>query len=157
MLTVLHHCRLKESVTNKESHVLLSPTAKGKKQHYGELLMICFLLGTVPASPSKNEVLQLQPVSMCCIVMVVSLQELPAALHCSSTSYDAVQYSPVAHYQPLHTVTTDYTSVYTTPTGRRGPPSVEVEGKMYSIVDPIKRETDTNYDTVTVVTEPYYM
>ena len=59
-----------------------------------------------------------------------------------STSYDAVQYSP-AHYQPLDTVTTDYTSVYTTPTGRRGPPSVEVEGKMYSIVDPIKRETDT--------------
>ena len=92
---------------------------------------------------------------MCCIVMVVSLQELPAALHCSSTSYDAVQYSPVAHYQPLDTVTADYTSVYTTPTGRRVPPSVEVEGKMYSIVDPIKRETDTNYDTV--VTEPYYM
>ena len=55
--------------------------------------------------------------------------------------------SPAALYQPLDTVTTDYTSVYTTPTGRRGPPSVEVEGKMYSIVDPIKRETDTTYDT----------
>ena len=59
-----------------------------------------------------------------------------------STSYDDIQYSP-AHYQPLDTSTTDYTSVYTTPTGRRGPPSVEVEGKMYSIVDTIKRETDT--------------
>ena len=54
--------------------------------------------------------------------------------------------SPAALYQPLDTVTTDYTSVYTTPTGRRGPPSVEVEGKMYSIVDPTKRETDTTYD-----------
>ena len=71
-----------------------------------------------------------------------------------STTYDAVQYvtcsdSP-AHYQPLDTVTTDYTSVYTTLTGRsrRGPPSVEVEGKIYSIVDPIKRETDTTYDIV---------
>ena len=37
-----------------------------------------------------------------------------------STSYDAVQYSP-AHYQPLDTVTTDYTSMYTTPTGKREP------------------------------------
>ena len=64
---------------------------------------------------------------------------------------DTVQYtssdSPAALYQPLDTGTTDYTSVYTTPTGRRGPPSVEVEGKMYSIVDPIKRETDTIYTT----------
>ena len=77
-----------------------------------------------------------------------------------TTTYDALQYvtcsdSP-AHYQPLDTVTTDYTSVYTTPTGRRGPPSVEVEGTMYSIVDPIKRETDTTYDT-TMKEEPYYM
>ena len=77
-----------------------------------------------------------------------------------STSYDAVQYvtcsdSP-AHYQPLDTVTTDYTSVYTTPTRRRGPPLVEVEGKMYSIVDPIKREADTTYDA-TMKEEPYYM
>ena len=67
-----------------------------------------------------------------------------------TATYDAVLYtssdSPAALYQPLDTVTTDYTSVYTTPTGRRGPPSVEVEGKMYSIVDPIKRETDTTYD-----------
>ena len=61
-----------------------------------------------------------------------------------------------AHYQPLDTSTTDYTSVYTTPTGRRGPPSVEVEGKMYSIVDPIKRDTDTTYDT-TKKEEPYYI
>ena len=72
-----------------------------------------------------------------------------------STSYDDIQYSP-AHYQPLDTATTDYTSVYTTPTGRRGPPSVEVEGKMYSIVDPIKRDTDTTYDT-TKKEEPYYI
>ena len=76
-----------------------------------------------------------------------------------STGHDAVQYtssdSPAPHYQPLDTVTTDYTSVYTTPTGRRGPPSMEVEGKMYSIVDPIKRETDTTYDTA--IKEPYYM
>ena len=71
-----------------------------------------------------------------------------------STTYDAVQYSP-AHYQPLDTDTTDYTSVYTTPTGRREPPSVEVESKMYSIVDTIKRETDTTYDTV--MKEQYYM
>ena len=68
-----------------------------------------------------------------------------------STSYDAVQYvtcsddSP-AHYQPLDTSTTDYTSVYTTPTGRRGPPSVDVPlARLYSIVDPIKRDTDTTY------------
>ena len=80
------------------------------------------------------------------------MQELP--LNCSSsTSCDGAQ---SALYQPLDTVTTDYTSVYTTPTGRRGPPSVEVEGKMYSIVDPIKRETDTTYDT-TVTKEPYYI
>ena len=68
-----------------------------------------------------------------------------------SAPNDAVQYtssdSPAALYQPLNTATTNYTSVYTTPTGRRGPPSVEVEGKMYSIVDPIKRETDTIYTT----------
>ena len=70
-----------------------------------------------------------------------------------TATYDAVLYidtssdSPAALYQPLDTVTTDYTSVYTTPTGRRGPPSVEVEGKMYSIVDSTKRETDdTTYD-----------
>ena len=63
-----------------------------------------------------------------------------------TATYDAVLYidtsseSPAAHYQSLDTVTTDYTSVYTTPTGRRGPPSVEVKGKMYSIVDPTKRK-----------------
>lgn len=67
------------------------------------------------------------------------------------TSCDA----ETALYQPLDTVTTDYTSVYTTPTGRRGPPSVEVEGKMYSIADPIKRETNTTYDTA--MKEPYYI
>ena len=79
------------------------------------------------------------------------MQELP--LNCSSsTSCDGAQ---SALYQPLDAVTTDYTSVYTTPTGRRGPPSVEVEGKMYSIVDPIKREADTTYDAV--IKEPYYI
>ena len=81
------------------------------------------------------------------------MQELPAAtLNCSSTSCDGAQ---SALYQPLDTVTTDYTSVYTTPTGRRGPPSVEVEGNMYSIVNPITRETDTTYDAV--IKEPYYI
>ena len=80
------------------------------------------------------------------------MQELP--LNCSSsTSCDGAQ---SALYQPLDTVTTDYTSVYTTPTGRRGPPSVEVDGKMYSIVDPIKRETDTTY-AATVTKEQYYI
>ena len=62
------------------------------------------------------------------------------AIPLSSISHDAVKYSP-ARYQPLKTVTIDNTSVYTTPTGTRELPSVEVEGKMYSIVDPIKRET----------------
>ena len=47
-----------------------------------------------------------------------------------------------AHYQPLHTDTRDYTSMYSTTTapGRRGGPSVEVEGKLYSIVDTTRRE-----------------
>ena len=47
-----------------------------------------------------------------------------------------------AHYQPLHTDTIDYISVYSTTTAawRRGVPSVEVEGKLYSIVNPTKRE-----------------
>ena len=44
-----------------------------------------------------------------------------------------------AHYQPLHTDTRDYTSVYSTTTAA-GAPSVEVEGKLYSIVDPTRRE-----------------
>ena len=89
----------------------------------------------------------------------VTDQHITSASRPVTTTYDAVQYtssdSPAALYQPLDTVTSDYTSVYTTPTGRRGPPSVEVEGKMYSIVDPIKRETDTTYETA--VKEPYYM
>ena len=55
--------------------------------------------------------------------------------------------SPV--YQPLNTATTDYTSVYATPTsaGRRGTPLVEVEGKMYSIVDQTTRKDEHNYTT----------
>ena len=46
------------------------------------------------------------------------------------------------HYEPLHTDTRDYTSVYSTTTaaGRRGAPSVEVEGKLYSIVNPTRRD-----------------
>ena len=50
-----------------------------------------------------------------------------------------------AHYQPLHTDTRDYTSVYSTTTeaGRRRAPSVEVEGKLYSIVDSTRREEHT--------------
>ena len=45
------------------------------------------------------------------------------------------------HYQPLHTNTRDYISVYntTTATGKRTP-TVEVESKVYSIVDSTKRE-----------------
>ena len=55
--------------------------------------------------------------------------------------------SPV--YQPLNTATTDYASVYATPTGteRRGTPLVEVEGKMYSIVDPTTRKDGHTYTT----------
>ena len=46
------------------------------------------------------------------------------------------------HYQPLHTDTRDYISMYSTTTAarRRGAPSVEVEGKLYSIVNPTRRE-----------------
>ena len=75
-----------------------------------------------------------------------------------TTTYDAVQYVTCSDsdYQPLDTVTTDYTSMYTTPTGRREPPSMEVEGKMYSIVNPIKRETNTTYDTA-MKEDPYYI
>ena len=57
--------------------------------------------------------------------------------------------SPV-HYQPLNTATTDYISVYVTPNSawRRGTPLVEVEGKMYSIVDPtILRKDEHIYAT----------
>ena len=61
-----------------------------------------------------------------------------------SPHYDEAQeYSnKSAHYQPLHTDTKDYTSMYSTTTapGRRGGPSVEVEGKLYSIVDTTRRE-----------------
>ena len=54
------------------------------------------------------------------------------------------------HYQPLNTVTTDYTSVYTTPTsvvGMGGPPIVEVDGKKYSIVNQMGREEHTYMST----------
>ena len=52
-------------------------------------------------------------------------------------------------YQPLNTATTDYISVYATPTsaGRRGTPLVEVEGKMYSIVDPTTKKDEHTYST----------
>ena len=55
--------------------------------------------------------------------------------------------SPV--YQPLNNATTDYISVYATPTstGRRGTPLVEVGGNMYSIVDPNTRKDEHIYST----------
>ena len=64
-----------------------------------------------------------------------------ASVHHSSSN-------PV-HYQPLNTATTDYISVYATPTcaGKRGTPLMEVEGKMYSIVDPTTRKDDHTYST----------
>ena len=54
--------------------------------------------------------------------------------------------SPV-YYEPLNTVYTDYTSMYATPTSTwsRGTPLVEVEGKMYSIVDPTTRKDEHTY------------
>ena len=82
---------------------------------------------------------------------VTELRTIHCALHKVTVEFSLTTLWPMLSCFHYYT----YTSVYTTPTGRRGPPSVEVEGKMYSIVDPIKRETDTNYDTV--VTEPYYM
>ena len=54
-----------------------------------------------------------------------------------------------ALYQPLDAVTTDYTSVYTTPTGRRGPK------ESLAVPDIDKREDDVIYDTV--LEEPYYI
>ena len=51
-----------------------------------------------------------------------------------------------SHYQPLHTVTTDYTSMYTTPctsAGKKGAPSVKIGDKEYAIVDPTSREEHT--------------
>ena len=56
--------------------------------------------------------------------------------------------SPV-HYQPLNTATTDYISVYATPTsaGRKGTLLVEVGGNMYSIVDPNTRKDEHIYST----------
>ena len=56
------------------------------------------------------------------------------------------QVPPAPHYQSLDTATTDYLCVYTTPTSatRR----VEVEDKMYSIVNPNTRE-DLHYYTTT--------
>ena len=62
-----------------------------------------------------------------------------ASDHHSSTSS--------VHYQPLNTATTDYTSVYAMPTSaeRKGTPLVEVEGKMYSIVDPTTRKDEHTY------------
>ena len=70
------------------------------------------------------------------------MQESPAAaVKCySSTSCDGAQ---SALYQPLDTVTTDYTSMYTTPTGRPAVP------------DSIKKDADTIYDTV--MEDPYYI
>ena len=62
----------------------------------------------------------------------------------SSPGYDEIEdhSNKPTHYQPLHTGTRDYISMYSTTTaaGRKGAPSVEVEGKLYSIVDPTRRE-----------------
>ena len=51
-----------------------------------------------------------------------------------------------SHYQPLDTVTTDYTSMYTTPctsAGKKGAHSVKIGDKEYAIVDPTSREEHT--------------
>ena len=51
-----------------------------------------------------------------------------------------------SHYQPLDTVTTDYTSMYTTPctsAGKKGAHSVKIGDKEYAIVDPASREEHT--------------
>ena len=51
-----------------------------------------------------------------------------------------------SHYQPLDTVTTEYTSMYTTPctsAGKKGAPSVKIGDKEYAIVDPTRREEHT--------------
>ena len=74
-----------------------------------------------------------------------------------SPHYDEAQeyFNKPAHYQPLHTYTKDYISMYsTTPvTGRRRAPSVEVEGKLYSIVEPTRREEHVYSTIYTTVTE----
>ena len=48
----------------------------------------------------------------------------------------------LAHYQPLHTDTRDYISMYSTTTaaGKRGAPFSGGGEKLYSIVDPTRRE-----------------
>ena len=51
-----------------------------------------------------------------------------------------------SHYQPLDTVTTDYTTMYTTPctsAGKKGAPSVKIGDKEYAIVDPTRGEEHT--------------
>ena len=61
-----------------------------------------------------------------------------------SPDYDEIEEhsNEQTDYQPLQTDTRDYTSMYNTTTaaGKREAPSVEVEGKLYSIVDPSRRE-----------------
>ena len=59
----------------------------------------------------------------------------------SHTHNDDQQSSSSTHYQPLDTVTTDYTSIYTTPyTGKTAVPSVKIGDREYAIVDPTRRE-----------------
>ena len=55
------------------------------------------------------------------------------------------QSSSSTHYQPLDTVTTDYTSMYTTPCNV---PSARIGDQDYAIVNPDLREEDTCYFTV---------
>ena len=56
----------------------------------------------------------------------------------SHTHNDDQQSSSSTHYQPLDTVTTDYTSMYTTPK-----PTVKIGDQEYATVDPTRREEHT--------------
>ena len=64
----------------------------------------------------------------------------------SPTHNDDQQSSSSTHYQPLDTVTTDYTSMYTTPctsAGKKRAPLVKIGDQEYAIVDPTRREEHT--------------
>ena len=58
----------------------------------------------------------------------------------SPTHNDDKQSSSSTHYQLLDTVTTDYTSMYTTPyTRKTAAPSVKIGDREYAIVDSTRR------------------
>ena len=63
-----------------------------------------------------------------------------------TVSQEQVLYE-LPYYQQLDSVTTDYTSMYTTPTSVGGPHLVEMDEKMYSIVNQIGREECTYMST----------